>query len=73
MLEEADRCEVLHIATHGYADPDFPEFSGLLLAGEGDKKYDVLTAQDVRFWSLRARLAAAISAAWELHRGQQNF
>ncbi len=56
LLEKGERCEVLHIATHGYADPDFPEFSGLLLAGEGDKKYDVLTAQDVRFWSLRARL-----------------
>ena len=47
---------MLHIATHGYADPEYPEFSGLLLAGEGANQYDTLTAQEVYMWSLRARL-----------------
>ena len=46
----------MHIATHGYADPEFPEFSGLLLAGANGTPYDTLTAQEVYMWSLRARL-----------------
>jgi CHAT domain-containing protein len=48
---------VLHIATHGYADPDVPEFSGLLLAGQDDEHpYGVLTALEVYSWPLQARL-----------------
>jgi len=51
-------CGVLHIATHGYADPDFPDFSGLLLAApEGSATpYQVLTAGEVYGWPLNARL-----------------
>jgi len=49
-------CEVLHLATHGYVDPEIPEFSGLLFAGQGEKSYEVLTAQEVYGWSLNARL-----------------
>jgi len=51
-------CGVLHIATHGYADPDFPDFSGLLLAApEGSETpYQVLTAMEVYTWPLNARL-----------------
>ncbi|HUS81178.1 MAG TPA: CHAT domain-containing protein, partial [Armatimonadota bacterium] len=51
-------CGVLHIATHGYADPDFPDFSGLLLAApEGaETPYRVLTAGEVYGWPLKARL-----------------
>jgi CHAT domain-containing protein len=56
LLAEGGNCDLLHIATHGYADPEFPEFSGLLLAGEGEDKYQVLTAQEVYMWSLKARL-----------------
>jgi CHAT domain-containing protein len=49
---------VLHIATHGYADPDFPDFSGLLLAAPEDSEtpYSVLTAGEVYGWPLKARL-----------------
>ena len=57
LLEQGATCDVLHIATHGYADPDVPEFSGLLLAGTGeDDPYHVLTAQEVYLWDLQARL-----------------
>ncbi|MEN6549886.1 MAG: CHAT domain-containing protein [Armatimonadia bacterium] len=56
LLAEGSKCDLLHIATHGYADPDVPEFSGLLLAGEGDKQYDTLTALDIYMWPLKARL-----------------
>ncbi|MEN6643102.1 MAG: CHAT domain-containing protein, partial [Armatimonadia bacterium] len=56
LLEAGSRCDLLHIATHGYADPDVPEFSGLLLAGEGEKQYDTLTALDIYMWPLKARL-----------------
>ena len=35
-----------------------PELSGLLLAGTGEKPYEVLTAQEVYGWPLRARLVA---------------
>jgi CHAT domain-containing protein len=56
LLALGGRCDILHIATHGYADPEFPEFSGLLLAGEGTNSYDTLTAQEVYMWPLRARL-----------------
>jgi CHAT domain-containing protein len=56
LLQEGSRCDILHIATHGYADPEVPEFSGLLLAGTGGKRYEVLTAQEVYLWPLRARL-----------------
>ncbi|NSW58087.1 MAG: CHAT domain-containing protein [Armatimonadetes bacterium] len=57
LLAEGSDCGLLHIATHGYADPDFPEFSGLLLAsGDDVKPYDVLTAQEVYTWPLKARL-----------------
>ena len=56
LLQAGSGAEVLHIATHGYADPDVPEFSGLLLAGAGDQPYEVLTAQEVYLWSLQARL-----------------
>jgi len=49
---------VLHIATDGYADPDFPDFSGLLLAAPGGSEtpYQVLTAGEVYGWPLKARL-----------------
>jgi CHAT domain-containing protein len=56
LLEAGGKCDLLHIATHGYADPEYPEFSGLLLAGEGETPYDTLTAQEVYLWSLKARL-----------------
>ena len=56
LLEQGRTCDILHIATHGYADPEVPEFSGLLFAGSGDKPYEVLTAQEVYLWDLRARL-----------------
>lgn len=56
LLAAGGTCDLLHIATHGYADPDVPEFSGLLLAGEGEAPYDTLTAQEVYLWPLRARL-----------------
>jgi CHAT domain-containing protein len=56
VLQDGGDCRLLHIATHGYADPDRPEFSGLLLAGEGDRPYSVLTAQEVYLWPLKARL-----------------
>jgi CHAT domain-containing protein len=56
VLQEGGDCRLLHIATRGYADPDRPEFSGLLLAGEGDRPYSVLTAQEVYLWPLKARL-----------------
>ena len=36
LLTEGSKCDILHIATHGYADPEVPEFSGLLLAGKED-------------------------------------
>lgn len=51
-------CGVLHIATHGYADPDFPDFSGLLLAAPPGNAtpYQVLTAGEVYGWPLSARL-----------------
>ncbi len=51
-------CEMLHIATHGCADPDFPDFSGLLLSSaEGSESpYQVLTAGEVYGWPLKARL-----------------
>lgn len=56
VLQDGARCDTLHIATHGYADPWAPEFSGLLLAGTGDAPYDVLTAQEIYLWPLQARL-----------------
>ncbi len=50
-------CGVLHIATHGYADPDVPDFSGLLASPEGSETpYQVLTAMEVYTWPLNARL-----------------
>lgn len=54
--QEAGNAGILHLATHGYADPDFPDFSGVLLAGAGDSPYSVLTAQEVYGMQLRARL-----------------
>ncbi|MEN6644598.1 MAG: CHAT domain-containing protein, partial [Armatimonadia bacterium] len=56
LLAEGSKCDLLHIATHGYADPDVPEFSGVLLTGEGDRRYDTLTALDIYMWPLKARL-----------------
>ena len=56
LLIQGSQCDVVHIATHGYADPDIPEFSGLLCAGTGGKPYEVLTAQEVYLWNLQARL-----------------
>lgn len=56
LLAEGSKCDLLHIATHGYADPEYPGFSGLLLAGEGETPYDTFTAQEVYMWSLKARL-----------------
>jgi len=58
LLQEGGAADIVHIATHGYADPEIPEFSGLLLAGQGEQPYEVLTAQEVYLWSLRARLVA---------------
>ena len=56
LWQDGAGADVLHVATHGYADPEVPEFSGLLLAGAGEKRYDVLTAQEVYLWNLKARL-----------------
>jgi len=57
LFADGGDCGLLHIATHGYADPDFPEFSGLLLAsGDAADPYDVMTAQEVYTWPLKARL-----------------
>lgn len=52
----AEKCDLLHIATHGYADPEAPEFSALLTAGEGNESYGTLTALEVYTWHLPARL-----------------
>lgn len=54
--QDAGKCRVLHLATHGYADPEVPEFSGLLFAGTGERDFDVLTAQEVYLWQLNAQL-----------------
>ena len=57
LLADGSDCDILHVATHGYADPDLPDFSGVLLAGTGpDRRFDTLTAQEVYLWSLKARL-----------------
>ncbi|MEA3401004.1 MAG: CHAT domain-containing protein [Armatimonadota bacterium] len=58
LSEVGGDCDVLHIATHGYADPDFSDFSGLLLAAPegGETAYEVLTASEVYGWPLTARL-----------------
>ena len=56
LLEQGKTCDILHIATHGYADPEVPEFPGLLLSGAGDNPYGVPTAEEVYLWDLRARL-----------------
>jgi len=70
LLSEGGKCDILHIATHGYADPDVPEFSGVLLAGrenltqsrkdaemeEEVNGFDVLTAAEVFLWNLNAKL-----------------
>jgi CHAT domain-containing protein len=59
LLKEGSDADVVHIAPHGFADPDFPDFSGVLLAGtDAEHPYDVFTAQEVYFWQLRARLVA---------------
>jgi len=55
-LQEAPRFAIIHIATHGYIDPDVPDFSGLLFAGDGDKPFTVLTAGDIYGMDLGARL-----------------
>lgn len=52
VLKEAANCAVLHIATHGYADPDYPEFSGLLLAGGPEQPFTVWTSEEVSLCSL---------------------
>jgi len=54
--QAAKTASILHIATHGYADPEEPNHSGLLLAGTGTKKYATLTAQEVYGWRLNATL-----------------
>jgi CHAT domain-containing protein len=57
LLADGGDCDILHVATHGYADPDYPDFSGVLLAGTGpEAPYDTLTAHEVYLWPLRARL-----------------
>ena len=56
LLKEANGAGILHLATHGYADPDFPDFSGVLLAGADGAPYSVLTAQEVYGMQLRAKL-----------------
>jgi len=56
LAKDVSECAILHIATHGYADPDYPEFSGLLLAATESRPFDVLTAAEVSLWSLKARL-----------------
>jgi CHAT domain-containing protein len=63
LLTEGGKSDLLHIATHGYADPEIPEFSGLLLSSpqshedtKEHESYDVLTAQEVFLWNLQAKL-----------------
>jgi CHAT domain-containing protein len=58
LVQAGGDCGMLHIATHGYADPDFPDFSGLLLAAPqgSPTPYQVLTAGEVYGWPLNARL-----------------
>lgn len=56
LQQEAGKYNLLHLATHGYADPEVPEFSGLLFAGSGEKEYEALTAEEVYLWQLRAQL-----------------
>lgn len=53
---EAPQRALIHIATHGFADPHSPDFSGLLLAGAGGRPYEVLTAEEVYLMNLNARL-----------------
>jgi CHAT domain-containing protein len=72
LLAEGGTCDILHIATHGYADPDLPEFSGLLLAAPDDRHpYDVLTALEVYSWSLQARLVTLSACQTALGRDVQ--
>ncbi len=56
LLQQVTGQPVLHIATHGYADPEAPDLSGLLLAGEQPGTADVLTAHEVYLLRLDAKL-----------------
>ena len=71
ILAQGGQCDILHFATHGYADPDVPEFSGLLLAGSDGRPYDVLTAEEVSMWPLRARLVTLSACQTGLGRNVQ--
>lgn len=62
VLARAPQVDVLHFATHGFADPQQPDFSGLLLAADkppkspDDPSYAVLTAQEVYLLQLKCRM-----------------
>lgn len=66
---QAENYDILHLATHGVADNEFPMFSFLVLAAEKNGKEDgILEAWEVMQLNLRAEMA--ILSACETGRGK---